>query len=233
VTADPLDFAPDIRAASDRLIASAAGLDDAAVAAPSLLPGWTRGHVLTHVARNADGAVNLLTWARTGVVTPQYASLDQRAADIEAGSGRPAEELLADLRSAIARLAEAFDTMPAEAWAVEVRWTYGTVGPVAQLGWGRLREVELHHVDLDAGYRPDDWPEAFAVRLAAALAQDMGSRPDGPRLLLRAPEVGHDLTFGEGGPVVTGPVRAAVAWLTGRGDGAGLTGPLPEVPPFG
>ena len=48
------------------------------MAGPSLLPGWSRGHVLTHLARNADGAVNLLTWARTGVETPQYVSQEQR-----------------------------------------------------------------------------------------------------------------------------------------------------------
>src|SRR5215472_17296509 len=49
--------------ATDRLLASAATLTDAAAREPSLLPGWTRGHVLTHVARNADGLGNLLRWA--------------------------------------------------------------------------------------------------------------------------------------------------------------------------
>ena len=43
-------------------------------AGPSLLPGWTRAHVLAHVAGNADALVNLLTWARTGEETPMYAS---------------------------------------------------------------------------------------------------------------------------------------------------------------
>jgi len=49
-----------------------------AVTEPSALPGWTRGHLLTHLARNADALVNLLTWARTGIPTPMYASPDQR-----------------------------------------------------------------------------------------------------------------------------------------------------------
>ena len=42
-------------------------MGDDAFAAPSALPGWSRAHVLTHVARNADAMINLLTWARTGV----------------------------------------------------------------------------------------------------------------------------------------------------------------------
>src|SRR2546430_5157230 len=74
--------------ATDRLLASAAALTDARAGEPSLLPGWTRGHVLTHVARNGDGLGNLLRWARTGTETPMYASREARRADIEAGAGR-------------------------------------------------------------------------------------------------------------------------------------------------
>jgi maleylpyruvate isomerase len=90
MTTDPLALVEDIRTATNRLITSASALDDPGVTGASVLPGWTRGHVLTHISRNADGATNLLTWARTGVPTPQYASLDQRARDIEAGAGRRA-----------------------------------------------------------------------------------------------------------------------------------------------
>jgi maleylpyruvate isomerase len=233
VTTDPLALVDEIHSATERFIASAARLDDADVASPSRLPGWTRGHVLTHVARNADGSVNLLTWARTGVPTPQYASIEQRALDIEAGAGRGAAEQMQDLRTSTARLVEAIDLMPPAAWTAELTWTNGRAGPAALVAWYRLREMQLHHVDLDAGYSPDDWDEAFVVRLALALARDYSARPDSPHLVLRCPEVGHDLVFGEGGAEVSGGVRTAVAWLTGRGDGAGLTGPLPAVPPFG
>ncbi|HEX2301338.1 MAG TPA: maleylpyruvate isomerase N-terminal domain-containing protein, partial [Pseudonocardiaceae bacterium] len=72
-----------------------AGLDE--LSGPSRLPGWTRGHVVTHLARNAEGLTRLLTWARTGVETPMYPSREARAADIEAGAGRPPAEQLDDL----------------------------------------------------------------------------------------------------------------------------------------
>ena len=54
-----------LAAATERLLATATALGDAQVREASLLPGWTRGHVLTHLARNADGMINLLSWART------------------------------------------------------------------------------------------------------------------------------------------------------------------------
>lgn len=90
--------------ATSRLLVTAGSLGDGAIAEPSLLPGWSRGHVLAHLARNADALRNLLIWARTGVVTPGYRSQQAREDDIEAGAGRPAAEQLAD----IARSAEAF-----------------------------------------------------------------------------------------------------------------------------
>jgi len=236
VTADPLGLAEDVERATARMLATARGLDDAAVAAPSLLPGWTRGHVLTHVARNADGAVNLLTWARTGVETPQYASWDAREADIEAGAPRSASALVKDLVSTCAHFAAAVDRMPAEAWSAVVRWTSGTEAPAARVMWSRLREMEIHHVDLATGYTPADWPEAFTLRMIRSLGRDFGERSDGPRLIIRAPEVGHDIVLGEGttAPVVIGPAWVAVAWLIGRSAGDGLTveppGALPPVP---
>jgi maleylpyruvate isomerase len=91
-------------------------------------------------------------------------------------------------------------------------------------------------VDLGLAYTADDWPEAFALRMAHTLAGDYTRRPDGPRLVIRSPEVGRDLPLAADvtSPVVSGPVRTAVAWLIGRSDGDGLTvqppGSLPAVP---
>src|SRR5690349_5101281 len=97
MTADPLVFLPEVDRATARLLATARKLADADSAAPSLLPGWTRGHVLAHLALNADACVNLLTTARTGVDTPMYASDEQREADIVAAAGRPVADHVAAL----------------------------------------------------------------------------------------------------------------------------------------
>jgi len=91
-SAQPWDPAPDsaeIAAATARLLDTTHTLSDADVWAPSGLPGWSRGHVLAHVAGNADSLVTLLTWAATGVEHPQYPSREARDAAIEAGAGDP------------------------------------------------------------------------------------------------------------------------------------------------
>ena len=96
---DANDVLAALESATGRLLDGIASLSDAAATQPSLLPGWSRGHVLTHIARNADGLRNLLIWARTGTETPQYPSRQARDEAISAGSGRPAGQLAADLRT--------------------------------------------------------------------------------------------------------------------------------------
>ena len=204
--------------AAERLLRTAATLDDAALAAPSRLPGWTRGHVLTHVARNADAYTNLLTWARTGVETPAYGSPTARAEGIEAGAGRPADEQIADVRAAHERFADAAAAMPATAWRFVLP---PTRSPAAAVPWARLREVEVHHVDLAAGYTPDDWTEAFAHRLLREIAVDTAGAA--VPLVLRPHGLEHPLHIGDpaGAPEVSGPVGSLAAWLAGRADGSG------------
>src|ERR1700761_6207748 len=91
------DLQSQIDDATQRLVRTAAQLSAAEIRQPSLLPGWTRGHVLSHVARNADGLRNLLIWAQTGTQTPMYPSAEARVAGIEAGAERGPAEQAADL----------------------------------------------------------------------------------------------------------------------------------------
>jgi maleylpyruvate isomerase len=230
VTADPLVLGEEVERATDRLLATARLLDGAAVTAPSLLPGWTRGHLLTHLARNADALRNLLIWARTGEVTPAYASPAARDAAIEEGSGRPLAEQVEDLRESSARFAREAAGMPAAAWLLELPLP-GGAQVAARVVWRRLREVEVHHVDLNAGYAPADWPAAFAHRLLHEVAADL----KGVNLTVHSSDLGHPLPIGSGAPpTVTGPSSLLAAWLTGRETKPGLAveppGPLPELP---
>src|SRR5580704_15569337 len=94
-----------VEEATKRLEQTAAETTDDQARAPSQLPDWSRGHVLTHLARNADGLRNLLVWARTGVETPQYPSVQARNDGIEAGAGRRAAELAADIAESAAQFA--------------------------------------------------------------------------------------------------------------------------------
>jgi maleylpyruvate isomerase len=229
VSADPLVLLDEVERATARLLATAEALDGDP-ATPSLLPGWTRGHVLTHVARNADGLVNLLAWARTGVVTPQYESPERRAADIQAGAARPWGVLVEDVRDSSARFAKAAEALTAEQWAEHLDLP-GRRSPVALIPWRRLREVEVHHVDLAAGYGPADWPAAFTLHVLHEVAGGLS----GVSLTLRPDELGHPVPVGAGGPPsLGGPAYALAAWLAGRSTADGLTvdppGPLPAIP---
>jgi maleylpyruvate isomerase len=148
--------------ATARLAVAVEGLTDEEIAAPSLLPGWTRGHVITHVARNADALRNLLVWAHTGVETPSYPSQAARDAGIEAGARRSATELAADIRESGAAFSAEAATLPEQAWQVTVSMLDAEEFPAGRLLPRRLVEVELHHTDLGCGYTRADWPAAFA-----------------------------------------------------------------------
>ncbi|MFD8084930.1 maleylpyruvate isomerase family mycothiol-dependent enzyme [Kitasatospora sp. NPDC059722] len=227
-----------VRESTRSMLETVAGLEPAAVAEPSALPGWSRGHVLAHLARNADSLVNLLTGARTGTDIPQYASEEARDQEIQDGAGRPLETQLADLRESHERFAAAAALMADEDWATDVHHRSGAVFPAADLVWKRLGELEYHLVDLDAGYGPARWPEVFAVvefhRLAVKLH---GTALPGVELV--AEDTGDHGLIGTGEPALTvrGSVRALLAWLSGRSDGADLKRTpdtaLPQLPPLG
>jgi maleylpyruvate isomerase len=163
VNSDRADLMRQVDDATERLMDATGQLTDEDVDRQSLLPGWTRGHVLAHIAHSGDAMRNLLTWARTGIQTPAYASQKARDAAIDAGARRPVAELLADVsESAVAFRAEAC-TLSDDAWQVAVRVLANPQFPAEQLLVRRLVEVELHHTDLDIGYRPADWPSEFAT----------------------------------------------------------------------
>lgn len=231
-----------LAAATELLLATAGGLSDAQVAEPSLLPGWTRGHVLTHIARNADGLGNLLRWARSGTETPMYASAAARSADIEAGAGRPAAGLAADVRESAAAFAAEAAAMPDDAWTEQVRALHGAPFPAFGVLDRRLSEVEIHHVDLAAGYAPADWPAGFVADALPRVAGSFTGRDDAPRCLLWPVGTKDVYRIGperEGTPqvIIHGQPADLLAWLLGRDDGTRLTLPtgdaLPALPPWG
>ena len=149
--------------ATQRLLSSARVLSDADLRAPSLLPGWSRDHVLTHLARNADALRNLLAGARDGEQRAAYASAQAREDDIERGLGRPAKVVAEDLAAASMALRTVARQLPAAAWQFPVRMLNSPEFPAAGVLTRRLVEVELHHGDLGSGYGPAAWPAVFAA----------------------------------------------------------------------
>jgi maleylpyruvate isomerase len=224
-----------LRSATADLIRDIDGLSEADVRAPSPLPGWTRGHVLTHLARNADGGTRLLNWAATGVPSYEYESHQARAAEIEEGAGRPAKVLIADVRDSADAFQTAAEEVPEQGWQRTVTYTGGHQVPSTSIVPLRLGEVHVHHVDLDIGYRPADWPIAFVSEYLDMGASGLGGFPEFS-VRLEATDTGRVFEPNGAAEVVAGPEYAILAWLIGRSDGEELAreggGALPVVPPL-
>jgi len=190
----------------EAMLADAGSSLDAA--APSLLPDWTIGHVLTHLARNADSMTWVLESSERGELVDRYpGGVDRRNGDIEAGAGRPAVEQVADVLASDQRLDAAIAAHTD--WDGKSREITGRVIPVGELLFLRWREVEVHRADLDLGYGPDDWPAEYVRTELGELTMAWNARrPMGltglPPEALSAPE----------------PKR--LAWLLGRAEIPGL-----------
>ncbi|MGW2083693.1 maleylpyruvate isomerase family mycothiol-dependent enzyme [Streptomyces sp. NPDC001880] len=227
-----IDHAHDLQAvreATDRLLSATAKLDAAALAEPSRLPGWSRGHVLAHLSRNADALANVLQGR------PMYADSETRDRDIERDAPRPPAEQLADLSGSADRFAAAAATAD---WSRTVTLRNGVTDSASRVPFRRRVEVELHHVDLEIGYELEDLSEEFVAREIEFLAERFDGHPavvstrlDDGRGQIRTTGGGA-----EGGPVtVRGEAPELLGWLSGRRDGAALTvegGPLPALPPL-
>ncbi|MEU6967194.1 maleylpyruvate isomerase N-terminal domain-containing protein [Kitasatospora aureofaciens] len=236
---DPAAELARIRAATGLLLRTAARLCDADVRAPSLLPGWSRGHVLTHLARNADGGRRLLSWARTGVPTPEYPGLAERDARIEAGAGRGAAELVADRARERGRLR---GRVPADAGrGVAAPGAVGARPGAARLpGGGRAplrgagaprgpgRRVHaravaagLHRRHARPGRRGPRRPPGRPRRTAAGHRQRRRVRPR------RGPRPRHGAAAGPAGP---GPAARPAGLADGARPGTRAGAARPAVP---
>ena len=188
-----------VASAQARFEAAVADLSDAQARAASLLPGWTVGHVLTHVARNADSHVRRCQ----GAVDQYEGGAEGRAAEIEAGASRPAADLVEDVRASGAAALAAFAAVPDDGWDAVSRDVGGVERPLRDLPSRRWQELEVHVVDLGLGVTHRDWPDEFVSAWLPRIRASMASRVGTP---LETP-AGLD-PHGE------------LAWLYGR-----LTGP--------
>lgn len=207
-------------------------LSEEELAAPSLLPGWTRAHVVAHLALNGYALVGVLEAVRRGGEVAMYESGDQRDRDIEELAAGPTAELRERFLAATTLFADA--VAETDDWSGTYSRTPGTEQlPLTQVVPMRRRELEIHHADLGVVYAAQDWPVDFVADLLEAVHPDHAD--DGP-FVVRATDLGREWPVGTGGgPVVSGSGAALGWWLTGRGSGEGLTcesGDLPRLGPW-
>lgn len=221
---DPvMDALAALDASTQSLLRTVETMRDDQVPESSLLPNWSRGHVLTHVARNADAMVNLARWARTGVETTMYSSREQRDADIEAGWSRPAREHVDDIAASAERLKAAFRSLDDSQWQTRMAWGHASrETPAALLPALRRVEVEVHHVDLNLDYTLAHLPEDLVEKMIADRVVELSARGDVGGFVLTANEDQGRWTVKDGGPEITGTPPSLLGWLLGRTHGIGL-----------
>ncbi len=269
-----------LAAATDRLLATIDTMPASAFAEPSVLPGWSRGHVLAHLALNAKGLTGVLTTLGQDDPLPMYVSNARRDADIEQlaaqppariadrvavgasmlaahlGGGPTPEDALEAVGAAgrpaagqpaggvipvfAAAAAEASNSIAA--WSVSGAFDRTSDGhriPASEIPYMRWREVEIHHADLDLGYRPRDWSTEFAVYLLAVTAFDrdgeasMTLHPAGQDPLILAGPDGVGGGPETHGPHIHGTAADLAWWLAGRGSGEGLSADGGDIPALG
>jgi maleylpyruvate isomerase len=223
-------------AAHQRLLGALSSLTDDVARRPSRLAGWSVGHVVTHIARNADSFTTALAAAARGELGRQYPhGVTGRAADIDAGAGRDAASLVDDVARATTALERTWSRIPAEIWRTGQACTADEVPyPLDEVPFRRWREVEVHLADLALEPGPvwAGWSDAYVrAELDRAL----------PRLADRLPpSTSVRLTIEEDAEVVHVPVPDpdALACRLGRGElvawllGRTLPADLPELAPW-
>ena len=202
--------------------------------APSLVPGWTRRHVVAHVGLNARALTRLTEWAATGVETPMYASPEERDQEIELAATLPARALRNLSAHAAVHLDVEWRDLTEEAWRASVRTALGRVVPASETVWMRTREVWVHAVDLDDGGSFADFPAELVDALLADVVGAWQRRPDSaglPAAVLEPIDREHPVPVGPPGGTLRGTAAALARWATGRGSAGVLASGTAEVPP--
>jgi maleylpyruvate isomerase len=200
------------------------------------LPGWSRAHVVAHVALHALGASRALTGLVHHRSLPVYDSQERRDADIDATAKLPPDELRELSFEACGRFKAACEAIHETGresghryWDESIeRVPGGPTFTAAGMVDARWREVEIHHVDLGIGYEPSDWSPEFTAYIFDMVVYDRG---ESENLLLRTPT--GDVPVGEGtGQVIEGQRAGLAYWLLGRHTGHGLPGDIPTLGPW-
>lgn len=203
-----------VQEATQRLLGDTIGISDDDWNGPSGLPGWSRAHVATHLAANADALAGVLRAALQGGTATLYRDEAARVDAIERGSSITGLELQICLDTSAGRLERALDEV--EDWTTPVQLPGGTLA-ASELVMARLSEVVVHHLDLNCDFSVDRLDPGTARWLLQWALLGHADDPDLPSVRLEsASGVTAQLGAGEPTRTVAGDDAAVWAWLMGR-----------------
>lgn len=220
---------PWMREGTKHFLGVVTSIKDSEFGNESRLPGWSKAHVIGHVARNAEALARLATWARTGVETPMYADREQRTAEIEESAGHLPQVLRTSLASTAELLDAALGRLHGSQWEATVRSALGRRIPAAEIPWMRIREVWLHAVDLEDDALLHEIPDGVIDLLLDDVCAALSKKDGCPDVAVASVDRPGKRRLGIGEPrtVVRRPAAELVGWLTGRTAQPGLP-PLPS-----
>ncbi|MFE5838551.1 maleylpyruvate isomerase family mycothiol-dependent enzyme [Arthrobacter sp. NPDC056493] len=196
----------------------------------SLLPGWTRRHVVAHVGYNARAIARLVEWAATGVETPMYPSTEVRDHEINFGATLSPIALRNLFDHSAVHLSVEWRDLPDQDWDNEVKTIQGRTVPASETVWMRTREVWIHAVDLGNGASFADIPEPVLARLLKDITSAWRTHGTDTGLLVKV--TGTGLVFGDtraaDPTIISGALPAVVEWAAGRG-ASGVTAGGPRA----
>lgn len=217
----------DVQTAATRLNTLLADLDEDSARADSGLPGWSRGHVITHIANFSAAMTRQVEEALQGRLVEVYdGGRPARDAGIEAGAHRPAAELKDHLLQATTGLVTAWDKVGPDDWERPILHRNSNLSAGLNATW---RELAIHTVDLALAPTPADWPQAFCLHLLDFLTP---RTPVGIHLILQSDD-GTTWDTGTGDQtILTGTLTDLTAWYAGRTPPSPVHGATPDLLPW-
>lgn len=221
-----------IRDSGARVVGAVCGMSERAGREPSALPGWSRAHVVGHLIQSADAYLWLLAVARDGAEPGPRADRARMARELEDLAGRPIGELAVDLDDRLDRLGHDARAMPVHRWGKLVQSLAGWRHPAWYVLYRCLRELETHHLDLDVGYRTEDWPADYVAWTLEDTLSTLAAR-EFPIARVEAVDLGRSwvVSGAQAAPVVSGAGHEVLGWLSGRRSGGGLSRQALPSPP--
>ncbi|QDG93814.1 maleylpyruvate isomerase family mycothiol-dependent enzyme (plasmid) [Rhizobium sp. NIBRBAC000502774] len=195
----------------------------------SMVPGWTRRHVVAYVGYHARFLARIVDAARRGLHQEELVEPEAQNEDLDFGATLPDHALRYLFKHSAIHLDVEWRDANETHWAQRVEALSGDEVAVSDTPWLRAREIWLRAMDLGAGASVYDVPIPMAWRL---LQENAGDLAQGARYSIKLRPTDHEgeIVVGAGQFEVRGRLHDLLRWASGRGAAGVIVDPTVPVP---